>query len=117
MKTITLDPTATGEPYVHNFNKVIGSGNLGLVLYERTLRHLEMAHRDLGVKYLRCHGLFSGSPDLCSWANQSSAGLNPELGFDPDQLAGEGDVQHNFAFMDLIIDRLLDIGIRPFVEF
>lgn len=90
---------------------------MGLALYERTLKHLEMAHRDLGVDYLRCHGLLSGSPDLCSWANQDNAGLNPELGFDVDQLAGAGDVQHNFAFIDLIIDRLLDIGIRPFVEF
>lgn len=116
MNTISLNPNAPGEQYKHNFNKVIGSGHLGLVLYERTLKHLEMAHRDLGVDYLRCHGLLSGSPDLCSWANQSSAGLNPELGFDTDQLSGEGDIMANFAFMDLIIDRLLDIGIRPFVE-
>ncbi len=101
MKTISLEPTQPVGTFEHNFNKVIGSGHLGLALYERTLKHLEMAHRDLGVQYLRCHGLLSGSPDLCSWANQSRAGLNPELGFDPDQLAGEGDVQHNFAFIDL----------------
>ena len=105
------------ETFKHNFNTVIGSGHLGLALYERTLKHLEMAHRDLGVRYLRCHGLLSGSPDLCSWANQSAAGLNPELGFDVDQMTGEGDVMANYAFIDLIIDRLLDIGIRPFVEF
>lgn len=117
MQRIKLDPGGNEQPFNHNFNKVIGSGHLGLALYERTLRHLEMAHRDLGVQYLRCHGLLSGSPDLCSWANQSSAGLNPELGFEPDQLAGEGDVLYCFAFIDLIIDRLLDIGIRPFVEF
>jgi xylan 1,4-beta-xylosidase len=117
MNTIRLDPAAPGEPFEHRFNKVIGSGHLGLALYERTMRHLEMAHRDLGIQYLRCHGLLSGSPDLCSWANQSNAGLNPELGFDTDQLAGEGDVMSNYAFIDLTIDRLLDIGIRPFVEF
>jgi xylan 1,4-beta-xylosidase len=116
METIRIDPNKVAGEYKHNFNKVIGSGHLGLALYERTLKHLEMAHRDLGVEYLRCHGLLSGSPDLCSWANQSSAGLNPELGFDTDQLAGEGDVMANYAFIDLIIDRLLDIGIRPFVE-
>lgn len=117
MHTIQLDPAGNGGPFKHNFNKVIGSCHLGTVLYERTQRHLEMAHRDLGVQYLRCHGLLSGSPDLCSWASQSSAGLNPELGFDPDQLKGQGEVLHCFAFIDLIIDRLLDIGIRPFVEF
>lgn len=116
MKTIELNANGMGSPFRHNFNKVIGSGHLGLALYERTLRHLEMAHRDLGVEYLRCHGLLSGSPDLCSWANQSSAGLNPELGFDVDLLAGQGDIMANYAFIDLIIDRLLDIGIRPFVE-
>lgn len=114
--TIKLGNPKRIVPFKHNFNKVIGSGHLGLALYERTLKHLEMAHRDLGVEYLRCHGLLSGSPDLCSWANQSSAGLNPELGFDVDQMAGEGDVMANYAFIDLIIDRLLDIGIRPFVE-
>lgn len=117
MPTITLHPDQAGEAFPHNFNTVIGSGHLGLALYERTQRHLEMAHRELGVEYLRCHGLLSGSPDLCSWANQSKAGLNPDLGFDADQLAGEGDVQHCFAFIDLVIDRLLEIGIRPFVEF
>ena len=69
MRTITLDPAAHGEAYKHNFNKVIGAGYLGLALYERTLKHLEMAHRDLGVEYLRCHGLLSGNPDLGSWAN------------------------------------------------
>lgn len=116
MQTLNIDPTRQGPAFNHSFNKVIGSGHLGLALYERTQRHLEMAHRDLGVQYLRCHGLLSGSPDLCSWANQSSAGLNPELGFEPDQMAGEGDVSHNFAFIDLVIDRLLEIGIRPFVE-
>ncbi len=115
-RIINLDPAKESGAYKHNFNKVIGSGHLGLALYERTLKHLEMAHRDLGVQYLRCHGLLSGSPDLCSWANQSSAGLNPELGFDTDQLAGEGDIMANYAFIDLIIDRLLDIGIKPFVE-
>ena len=117
MKKIALNPAASGATYRHNFNKVIGSGHLGLALYERTLKHLEMAHRELGVEYLRCHGLLSGSPDLCSWANQSKAGLNPDdLGFGTDQLEGEGDIMPNFAFMDLIIDRLLDIVIRPFVE-
>ncbi|MDT8390340.1 MAG: xylan 1,4-beta-xylosidase [Lentisphaeria bacterium] len=117
MKTITLNPTASGEAYRHNFNKVIGSGHLGLALYERTLKHLEMAHRDLGVEYLRCHGLLSGSPDLCSWANQAQPGQAPDdLGFDNEALAGSGDIMPNFAFIDLIVDRLLDIGIRPFVE-
>ena len=116
MINIKIDPQSSCGKFRHNFNKVIGSCHLGLALYERTLRHLEMAHRDLGVEYLRCHGLLSGNPDLCSWANQSNEGLNPELGFDVDQLAGQGDVMANYAFIDLIIDRLLDIGIRPFVE-
>jgi len=117
MNTITLDPSFNGGVYKHNFNKVIGSCHLGLTLYERTLKHLEMAHRELGVEYLRCHGLLSGSPDLCSWANQGPLGQNPDdLGFDNNALAGAGDIMHNFAFIDLIFDRLLDIGIRPFLE-
>lgn len=116
MNRIELIEPKEPEPFAHNFNKVIGSEHLGTVLYEPVLRHLQMARRDLGVQYLRCHGLLSGSPDVCSWANQGRAGLNPELGFDPAQLAGSGDILHNFAFIDLIVDRLLDIGIRPFVE-
>jgi xylan 1,4-beta-xylosidase len=117
MQSIALNPSAPAGAYKHNFNKVIGSGHLGLALYERTLKHLEMAHRELGIEYLRCHGLLSGSPDLCSWANQTAPGQNPDdLGFDNDQLSGAGDIMPNFAFIDLIVDRLLDIGIRPFVE-
>jgi xylan 1,4-beta-xylosidase len=118
MNSLNIDPKINKGDYFHNFNHVIGSGHLGLALYERTLKHLKMAHDRLGVKYLRCHGLLSGSPDLCSWANQSGAGLNPDdLGFGTDQLDGNGDILPNYAFIDLIIDRLLDIGIRPFVEF
>jgi xylan 1,4-beta-xylosidase len=116
MHAIDLTPPTNPQTFNHGFNKVIGSCHLGTMLYERTLRHLEMAHRDLGVRYLRCHGLLSGSPDLCSWSTRSNVGLEPELGFDVDQLAAAGDVMHNFAFIDLITDRLLDIGVRPFVE-
>ena len=83
MNRIELVEPKDPEPFAHNFNKVIGSEHLGTVLYEPILRHLQMARRDLGVQYLRCHGMLSGSPDVCSWANQSRAGLNPELGFDP----------------------------------
>lgn len=115
-QTIELKDRADAPRFNHGFNKVIGSCHLGTMLYERTLRHMEMAHRDLGVRYLRCHGLLSGSPDLCSWATKSKMGLEPELGFDVDQLSQAGDILHNFAFIDLITDRLLDIGIRPFVE-
>ncbi len=116
MNHLQLIHRPDAEPFKHHFNQVIGSCHLGTMLYERTLKHMEMAHRELGIKYLRCHGLLSGSPDVCSWATKSKAGLEPELGFDTEQLKQEGDILHNFAFIDLIIDRLLDIGIRPFVE-
>lgn len=117
MNVISLNPGSPGETYHHNFNKVIGSGHLGLALYERTLKHLEMAHNELGVEYLRCHGLLSGSPDLCSWANQTPPGDDADdLGISGDQISGAGDIMSNYAFIDLIFDRLLDIGIRPFLE-
>lgn len=116
MKPIDLTSQTITATFAHNFNKVVGSGHLGLALYERTLRHLEMAHDELGMRYLRCHGLLSGSPDLCTWADQGQAVMKPDLGFDSDQYSGSGDILHCFAFIDLIIDRLLDIGIRPFVE-
>jgi len=116
MMPIFLDIERKGAAFKHNFNKVVGAEHFGTLLYEPVLRHLEMAHRDLGVEYVRCHGLLSGSPDLCSWANQSKVGLHPELGFDVDQMSGQGDIMANFAYIDLILDRLLDIGIKPFVE-
>ena len=37
MDTITLDPAADGGRFEHNFNKVVGSGHLGLTHLEVTL--------------------------------------------------------------------------------
>ncbi len=104
METIALNPATDREEFKHNFNKVIGSGHLGLALYEPTIRHLEMAHRDLGIQYLRCHGLLSGSPDLCSWAIQSKA-VDPGLRVDGPATAGRVDAHLDEA-------RYQDLGVE-----
>lgn len=64
-----------------------------LLLRDDLLRHLEMAKRELGFKYVRCHGILS-----------DGIGVVKEDG------------THDFTKLNKVIDNLLALGLRPFME-
>ena len=85
-----------GKPLEHFWSKCVGSGRANLGLRTRWLQHLGLAVRECGFKYVRFHGLFHD--DMFVYRRKGSLDL------------------YNWQYVDDLFDRLLDIGIRPFVE-
>ncbi len=121
MSIVNLDLNLPKRVFPHRFNTVIGSGHLGLVLHERLIQHLRMAREELGVEYLRCHGILSEALGVYSeYAIDET--IDEDLGFAAAHEDGESSVARvgrrmNFTLLDQAFDRLLEIGIKPFVEF
>ncbi|MFP4107429.1 MAG: GH39 family glycosyl hydrolase, partial [Phycisphaerae bacterium] len=61
------------------------------------LEHLSLAREHAGFRYCRFHGLFHD--DMYVY-----------------QRSRDGSEQWNFQLIDDLFDRMLDIGVRPFVE-
>lgn len=84
------------SPLVHFWSHCVGAGRAQEGLRSNWQRHLEMAVKHCGFRYLRFHGLFHD--DMCVYREQ------------------EGRPVYNWQYIDDLFDRLLEIGIRPFVE-
>src|SRR5512138_2261828 len=83
-------------PLTHSWEHTIGSGHALLALRADWQQQLRRCHEELGVRYVRFHGL------LCD---------------DVGTLICQSDkLLYSFFNADQIIDFLLSIGMRPFVE-
>lgn len=85
-----------GSPLPHFWEHTVGSDHAPVALRADWRSQLERCHRELGFRYVRFHGLLSD--DLGTLVCQD----------------------HRFLFSffnaDQIVDHLLSIGVRPFVE-
>lgn len=102
MKTGTYDMTASakdsGEKIAPFWNLCVGAGRAAEGLradWQAQLRDLVATH---GFRYIRFHGLFH--EDMFVYRENA-----------------EGKVEPYFQYVDSLFDALLDMGIRPFVEF
>lgn len=92
----TGDLTGPSTALTHFWEHTVGSGHASLCLRADWQTQLKTAHRDLGMKHVRFHGILSD---------------------DMGTLIGEGDTLiYSFFNADQIFDFLLSIGMRPFVE-
>ncbi len=78
----------------HYWENCAGSDRTVVGLRQQWREDLVRAHRDMGMKSVRCHGLF-----------------DDEMG-----IAAAGAGAFNFLYVDQIYDFMLDHGVRPFVE-
>lgn len=83
----------------HNvfFREVVGAGRAAEGLRAEWQKDLTVAHRELGFKYIRFHGL-----------------LQDELGVYREDKQGRP--VYNFQYIDTLYDAILKIGMKPFVE-
>lgn len=80
------------------FKEVVGAGRAKEGLRADWMRDLKFVHEECGFKYIRFHGL-----------------LQDEMGvYSEDK---NGDPIYNFQYIDALYDSILDIGMKPFVEF
>jgi len=87
----------SGTPLNHFWSECVGAGRAGEGLRAAWQKQLRTVVKACGFRYLRFHGLFHDDMFVCR-----------EI---------EGRVVYNFQYVDELFDKLLEIGIRPFVEF
>ncbi len=83
-------------PLSHSWEHTIGSGHAPLALRADWQAQLRRAHDELGFRYVRFHGLLSD--DMGTLINHA------------------GKLLYSFFNADQILDFLMSIGMRPFVE-
>lgn len=95
---IVIDAQGTGGPLDHYWSRVVGAGRAHEALRADWQDHLARVVADCGFSYVRFHGLFHD--DMFVY-----------------RVKEDGTEIYNFQYVDAVFDRLLDAGIRPFVEF
>jgi xylan 1,4-beta-xylosidase len=94
---LRADRHAAGVPFVHFWSRCVGAGRASEGLRASWQDQLRRAHAECGFQYLRFHGLFHDDMFVYREVN--------------------GQPVYNFQYVDELFDRLLEIGVRPFVEF
>ncbi|MBQ8448976.1 MAG: glycoside hydrolase [Clostridia bacterium] len=79
------------------FARCISAGRAGELMRFPVMEQLERARRECGFEYIRFHGLFHEEMNVV----RRNAASKPEF---------------SFAYIDMLFDKLLSIGIRPVCE-
>ena len=96
MPTFRCDLDQTGEPLPHVWSHTVGSGHATLALRADWQAQLRRCREELGVRHVRFHGL-----------------LDDDMGTLIDHA---GELIDSFFNADQILDFLVSIGMRPFME-
>jgi xylan 1,4-beta-xylosidase len=94
---LLINATAKGKPLSHFWRKCVGAGRANEALRANWRRQMTQAARECGFQYVRFHGLLHD--DMCVYR------------------VADGRETFNFQYIDELFDFLLDINVRPFVEF
>ena len=97
--TVVVPATPTG-PLPDAWRTCVGTGRMNLALRADYQDSLARVQREIGFTYLRGHGLLS---DDMGVVRESTVG-------------GRTHRRHAFTYVDQVHDRLLSLGITPFVE-
>lgn len=93
----TIDTKMKGEHFTHIWSEGTCAGRVNEGLRTSWVEQLRLVKEHCGFKYLRMHGLFDD--DMCIYFEKAN-----------------GKVVYNWQYVDEVYDRMLDIGVRPFVE-
>jgi xylan 1,4-beta-xylosidase len=95
---LRADAAAPGVALDHFWSRVVGAGRANEGLRADWQRQLAQVRAACGVQYVRFHGLYHD--DMFVYTERA-----------------DGTPIYNFQYVDALFDALLDIGVRPFVEF
>ena len=93
----TIDVNRRGEPFVHYWSEATCAGRANEGLRTSWVEQLALVKEHCGFRYLRMHGLFDD--DMFVYFEK------------PD-----GSVVYNWQYVDEVYDRMLAVGVKPFVE-
>ena len=94
--TFTIDLTGRTTALTHYWEHTVGSGHATLALRADWQAQMKRAHEDLGIQHVRFHGI------LCD-----------DMG---TLICQSDELLYSFFNTDQILDFLLSIGMKPFVE-
>lgn len=97
MLQISANIQSNGVQFKHHWSTCVGAGRAHEGLMSRWQNQLKMAVEDCNFQYIRFHGLLCDDMALCR--------------------EEDGKLIYNYTYIDMLFDELLQIGIRPFVEF
>ncbi|MBH9989065.1 beta-xylosidase [Lactobacillus sp. M0392] len=89
-------------PFPHYWEMCVGSSHAYTALRADYQEQLTKVHQDMGIKFVRFHGLFDDEMSVCI-ENLDFTGKSQGI-------------TYNFVNIDKIYDFLLKIGMKPFVE-
>lgn len=93
------------ERYEKKWQFCVGSCHASTLLRADALRQLKKVHDELGIRYVRFHGIFND--DMKTLATFNDVMAIP---------GGEKFKERTFHRCGLVYDNILDIGMKPFVE-
>jgi xylan 1,4-beta-xylosidase len=93
---IDIDARQPGRPLDHFWSRCVGAGRAHEGLRANWLEHLAMAAEQCGFESVRFHGLFHDEMFVCR--------------------ERDGELFYNWQYIDELFDRMLALGVRPFVE-
>jgi len=93
-----INCNAKGIPLEHYWSKCVSAGRANEGLRASWLEQLDMVHKACGFEYVRFHGLFHDDMFVFNYDKDSN-------------------VVYNWQYVDDVYDRILAIGVKPFVEF
>ncbi|WP_289058365.1 hypothetical protein [uncultured Flavobacterium sp.] len=91
-----VDAASRGESFEHCWSNTVGAGRANEGLRAGWLEQLSRAKEECGFKYVRFHGLFHD--DMFPYFEEN------------------GKAVYNWQYIDDLFDRMLDMGVKPFVE-
>jgi xylan 1,4-beta-xylosidase len=96
--SLSADATAAASPLHHHWNVCVGAGRANEGLRADWQEQLALVIDRCGFRYVRFHGLFHD--DMFVYREKE-----------------DGTPVYNFQYIDTLFDRLLEMGIKPFIEF
>ena len=94
----SINCNTKGKHFEHYWSKSVCAGRANEALRANWLEQLELAHKECGFEYVRFHGIFHDDMFVFNYDKDSN-------------------VVYNWQYLDDVYDRLLNIGVKPFVEF
>lgn len=102
---VTIDANGKTHPFRRHWQFCVGSGHAPLALRTDYVSMLKKVHEELGIAYVRFHGIFNDDMDVV----RSLADILPAKG-------AEAFTEYNFEKIGAAYSNVLACGMKPFVE-